>query len=73
MAGFSVDNEEGIFCASNGSAATMANVVVEDVSEGGGSRYRGFVSVFLVHCGSFAARFDGISADVANGDGVGND
>jgi len=73
LSGFAVDDEEGIFDATDGSAGTMANIVVEDVAKVVGTRDGNFVAILFGHGGSFAAGFDGITADVTYGDGIGDD
>ena len=72
-ASFAVDNEECILDATDGCAATVADIVVEDVAEVVWSWNWNFISIFLVHGGSFASGLDWIATNVADGDGVGND
>ena len=71
-ASFAIDDEESILDAADGCAATVADVIVEDVAEVVWSWNGGFVSIFLVHGGSFASGLDGITTNVADSDGVGN-
>ena len=70
---FVVDDEESILDTTDGCAATVADVVMEDVAEVVRSWNRSFVSIFLVHGGSFASGLYWIATNVADGDGVGND
>ena len=72
-ASFAIDDEESILDAADGCAATVADVIVEDVAEVIWSWNGGFVSIFLVHGGSFALGLDWIAVNVPDGDGVGND
>ncbi len=73
VAGFLVDNENGVFDAADGSATAMTNVVVEGISKIIRTWDWCGVSVFLVHSCCLASGFDWVSAKVADFDGIVND
>ena len=55
LSGLTVDDEEGIFDATDGGTGTVANIVMEDVAEVIGTRDGNFVAILFVHGGGFAA------------------
>ena len=70
LTGFTINKEEGIMDAANGTTITVANVVVDDIAKTVRTGDRNLVAILFGESGSFTAGCYGITAGISNQDGV---
>ena len=63
---FTIDEEEDIVNASNGTTIAVANVVVDDITKAGRSGDRDLVAILFWESSGFATGCNGITAGVSN-------